>query len=148
MAGKKGYRGTIGRILVHGGSLEAALGAVAEDWIEGVNDAMAKKNYAEGLGDYLKFYIPAIEEEYLNRLNNTPDYFGAANRFTREQTALAIMEKTHELAAEWKYEKAKKVAEAKKKALGGSGSGFASQYGRRGAAGSKETPKIVNSLTM
>jgi len=141
MARKRGYRGTIGRILAHGGTLQAALDKAASDWIEGVNSS--RNNYESGLGEYLKFYVPEIENEYLNILNNTPNYFSDFNRITREQTAIAIMNKTHELAAKWKYDRAKNIINAKIKALGGGG--YASMYG---GTRSKESPKVVKSLKL
>ncbi len=142
MTRKRGYRGTIGRILAHGGSLGLALDKAASDWIEGVNSS--RRNYKEGLGEYLKFYVPEIEKEYLNILNSNPNYFSDFNRISREQTAIAIMNKTHELAAKWKYKRAKDIIEKKMNALGGGG-GFAEEYG---AARSKESPKVVKSVNL
>ena len=145
MARKRGYRGTIGRILAHGGSLEVALDKAAQDWIEGVNSS--RKYYEKELGEYLKFYVPRIEQEYLNKINSTPDYFKDTSRYTRENTAVLIMEKTHELAAEWKAKRAQGIIQKKLKALGAASSGYAEEYG---VAGSKESPKVVvqESLTL
>jgi len=145
MARKRGYRGTIGRVLVHGGTLDAAMDEAANDWLIGVNRASAEMNYKQKLREYLKFYIPQIEQEYLNRINSNPDYFKDVNRFNREQTALAIMEKTHELAAQWKQKRANDDIQAKLRALGGNVGGFAAQYGHYS---SKESPKVVASLRM
>jgi len=150
MARKRGYRGTIGKILAHGGSLGVALDQAANDWIAGVNSS--KAFYEQGLGDYLAFYVPKVEQEYLNIVNNTPDYFKDVNRFTREQTAVRIMEITHDLAAEWKARRAQDIIKAKLTALGASG-GFAGSYGILGrvpGARSNESPNVVKvkSLTL
>jgi len=141
MARKRGYRGTIGRILAHGGSLNLALDKAANDWINGVNSS--RRNYEEGLGEYLKWYMPRIEQEYLNIINQNPNYFSDINRTTREQTAIAIMNKTHELAAEWKNERVKAVIQDKINALGTGG--YSRLYG---AARSKESPKVVNTVKL
>ncbi len=150
MARKRGYRGTIGRILAHGGSLGLALDQAANDWIAGVNSS--KAFYEQGLEEYLAFYVPKVENAYLNIVNSTPDYFKDVNRFTREQTAVRVMEITHELAAEWKQKKAQDIIQKKINALGGVG-GFAGSYGILGrvpGARSNESPKkvAVKSLTL
>jgi len=141
MARKRGYRGTVGKILAHGGSLGVALDKAAQDWIAGVNSS--KAFYEQGLGEYLAFYVPRIEQEYLNIINSTPNYFSDNNRLTREQVAIQIMDKTHELAAEWKSMRAKDIIKKKINALGVSG-GFAASYGLRvPGASSNESPKVV-----
>ena len=150
MARKRGYRGTIGKILAHGGSLGLALDQAANDWIAGVNSSRAF--YEQGLGEYLTFYIPRIEQEYLNLVNSTQDYFKDTSRFNREQTAVKIMEATHELAAEWKAKRAQDIIKAKMTALG-AGGGFAGSYGIIGrvpGARSNESPNVVKvkSLTL
>jgi len=143
MARKRGYRGTIGRILAHGGSLDVALEKAAEDWITGVSNA--KANYEAGLGEYIAWYIPKVEGEYQNILDSTPDYFADTNRSLRERTATQIMEITHQLAQEWKKERAKRIIAAKTGQLQKSGGygGYTMRYGRSGGAASKETPKKV-----
>jgi len=146
MARKRGYRGTIGKILAHGGSLGVALDQAANDWIAGVNSS--KAFYEQGLGDYLTFYVPKVEQEYLNIVNSTPDYFKDTSRFNREQTAVRVMEITHDLAAEWKAKRAQDIIRKKMNALGVAG-GFAGSYGIPGTR-SNESPNVVKvkSLTL
>lgn len=133
MSRKRGYRGTIGRALVHGESLDSALAEASDDWIKGVS--AAKDRYAEGLKEYLGFYLSGIEQKYAEILNDNPDYFSDANRTSRQYAAMQIMDATHELAAEWRKKKARDIVQKKMQALQG--------YSKWGRASSGTKTKTV-----
>ena len=110
---KKLFKGPIGKALVRGGGVNVgqALNEVADRWISEV--AKAKKAYVEGLANWLARYLPQIENEYIRLVNERPDYFNPANRYGREQVAMLIMEKTHEIAEKYKEKKMKDLIQKK-----------------------------------
>jgi hypothetical protein len=112
MAKKRGYRGVVGKAALRG-NINKGLEMAASRWVSGV--AQSVRDYEAGLLEYLKWYIPRIEQTYQEAIKRN----GYATLENRLQVANEVARKTSELAQQLRIMKNEKFIKLKIAAYGG-----------------------------
>jgi len=153
MAKKRGYRGVVGKAALRG-NINKGLEMAASRWVSGV--AQAVRDYEAGLLEYLKWYVPKIEQAYQDAIKR----YGYDTIENRLQVANEVARATSKLANDLRKMKNEKIIKQKMAAYGGGLDGIdgisVSSYNVNGGGNplnymSNETPKkqvIKNVITV
>jgi len=153
MAKKRGYRGVVGKAALRG-NINKGLEMAASRWVSGV--AQSVRDYEMGLLEYLKWYVPQIEQKYQEAIKR----YGYDTIENRLQVANEVARATSKLANDLRKMKNEKIIKQKMAAYGGGLDGIdgisVSSYNVNGGGNplnymSNETPKkqvIKNVITV
>ena len=120
MAKKKLFKGQIGRAIVRGQDLSAAMRDVASRWVEGVQKNQGA--YMDGLAEYLAFYLPQVVDAYQRAIQESgagsmSDYFASNSLGLKAQVAQKVWEATRKIAAQWRDERVRNELQRKANAV-------------------------------
>jgi hypothetical protein len=150
MARKRGYRGIVGKAALRG-NINKGLEMAASRWVTGVSQAV--KDYEAGLLEYLRWYVPRIEQAYQDAIKR----YGYDTIDSRLQVANEVAKTTSQLAKDLRAKKVEMFIKQKMSAYGNTIDGInVGGYNLTGGAGvsnymSNETPKkqaIKNVITL
>ena len=103
-ASRRKSKGKVARLMQYGVQLADALKAAKNRYV--ANAQAAAPYYAQGLGEYLNFYLPQIEP-VAKGLMQQPGYFEntEAAQNIRIENAVRVAQATSKIASEWRRKK-------------------------------------------